>query len=60
MTTRAEAFLRMCKLEKALKDVNEVLQSNPNYSHALAVRGDALFQVKFYTTTGWTSIKWAK
>ena len=46
MTTRAEAFLRMCKLDKALQDVNKVLQSNSNHSHALAVRGDAMFQVR--------------
>ena len=45
MTTRAEAYLRLCKLDKALEDVNEVLEANPFHSHALAVRGDALFQV---------------
>ena len=45
MTTRAEAYLRLCKLDKALEDVNEVLEANPIHSHALAVRGDALFQV---------------
>ena len=49
MTTRAEAFLRMCKLDKALQDVNKVLQSNSNHSHALAVRGDAMFQVIYIT-----------
>ena len=46
MTTRAEAFLRLCKLDKALDDVNEVLEANPIHSHALAVRGDAMFQVQ--------------
>ena len=47
MTTRAEALLRLCKLDKALDDVNRVLESNPKHPHALAVRGDAMFQVKF-------------
>ena len=44
MTTRAEALLRLCKVDLALSDVSEVLLSNPVQSHALAVKGDALFQ----------------
>ncbi len=44
LTTRAEAFLKSCKLNKALQDVCEVLEANPRHPQALAVRGDALFQ----------------
>ncbi len=44
MATRAEAFLRMGSLIKAVEDVNEVLEANPYNPLAMAVKGDALFQ----------------
>ena len=44
LATRAEVYLKLCTLDKALKDVNEVLDSNSNHNQALAVRGDVLFQ----------------
>ena len=44
LATRAEAWLKLCSLDKALRDVNEVLESNPKHNQALAVRGDVLFQ----------------
>lgn len=34
----------MCKLNKALEDVNQVLDANSWHCHALAVKADALFQ----------------
>jgi tetratricopeptide (TPR) repeat protein len=44
MATRGEAWLRLCKLDIALQDVNEVLEANPHHVHSLAVKADSLFQ----------------
>ena len=45
MATRGEAWLKQGRMVTALEDVNQVLAANPYHPHALAVKGDALFQM---------------